>query len=167
MVKRNTVIAVGLSAIIGFLVVYHVFYNEEARVKRRFKELSEQISKEAGETKLIAAATVNKITRMIQKTIQIDIPSRSISKTFARKELAAPIFHVRSQYLKMTLRFVDFVIDLSEEGTADVHVTGNLTGKLLSGESVDETHELHCLLKKNEKDEWIFSGIEIVEVLEK
>ncbi len=167
MVKRNAVIAAGLSVIIGFLVVYHVFYNEEAKVKRQFKELSERISKKPGETKLIAAVTVNKITRMIRETIQVDIPSRSISKTFTRKDLSAPVFHVRSHYSKMTLRFVDFVIDLSEEGTAAVSVTGNITGKLLSGESVDETHELDCLLIKNENDEWLFSSIEIVEVLEK
>jgi len=167
MVKRNAVIAAGLSAIIGFLVVYHVFYNEEAKVKRRFKEFSERISKEPDETKLIAAATVNKIIRMIQETIQVDIPSRSISKKFTRKELSAPIFNVRSNYLKMTLRFFDFGIDLSEEDTAAVRLTGNLTGKLLSGESVDETHELYCLLKKNKNDEWLFSSIEIVEVLEK
>jgi len=167
MVKRNAVIAAGLSAIIGFMVVYYVFYNEEAKIKRRFKELSERVSKDPGETKLIAAATVNKITRMIQETIKLDIPSRSISKTFTRKELAAPIFNIRSHYSEMTLRFFDFGIDLSEEGTAAVRLTGNLTGKLLSGESVDETHELDCLLKKNEKDEWHFSSVEIVEVLEK
>ncbi len=167
MVKRNVVIAAGLSAIIGFFVVYYVFYNEEAKVKRRFNELAERISKEPDETKLIAAATINKITRMIQETIQVDIPSRSISKTFTRKDLAAPIYNARSHYSNMALRFVDFGIDLSQEGTAAVHVTGNLKGKLLSGESIDETHELYCLLKKDKNDEWLFSSIEIVEVLEK
>jgi hypothetical protein len=38
---------------------------------------------------------------------------------------------------------------------------------LLSGESVDETHELDCVLVKNKKDDWLFSRVEIVEVLEK
>jgi len=166
-VKRNTVIAAGLLVVIGFLVVYHVFYNEEARVKRRFKELSEHISKETGETKLIAAAAVNKITRMIRDTIQVDIPSHSVSERFARKELSAPIFNVRSRYSKITLRFFDFIIDLSEEDRAVVSVTGFLEGRLLSGESVDETHELKCVLVKNENDDWLFSRIEVVEVLEK
>jgi len=167
MVKRNIILVAGLFAIIGFLLVYHVFYNEEARVKRKFTELSERVSKEPDETKLIAAATVNKITRMMQETIQVDIPSHSVSERFERKDLSAPIFNGRLRYSEMTLRFFDFAIDLPEEGKAVVNVTGKLEGRLLSGESVDEIHELECVLVKNKNDDWLFSRIEVVEVLEK
>jgi hypothetical protein len=167
MVKKNAVIAGGILLVIGLLIVYHVFYTEEAKIKRQFKALSERVSKERDETKLIAAATAKKIARMGCETIQIDIPSRSISETVSRKDLPAPIYNVRSRYAGMKVGFFDFVIDLSGKGTASVRVTGKLEGILLSGEKVNETHELACLLKKNEKDDWLFSRIEIVEVLEK
>jgi len=47
-----------------------------------------------------------------------------------------------------------------------VTLTGRLTGRSGTGEQVDETRELECVLKKIER-KWLFSEIEVVEVLKK
>jgi hypothetical protein len=41
-----------------------------------------------------------------------------------------------------------------------------LCGKLTTGEYINEIHELECVLIKIE-DDWLFSEIKIVDVLEK
>ncbi len=64
------------------------------------------------------------------------------------------------------MEFYDFVIGFPEEGFADVNVTARMTGKLTTGEYVDDIHELKCKLKKTE-DIWLLREIEVVEVLKK
>jgi len=64
------------------------------------------------------------------------------------------------------LKFYDLHIIFPEKEVAKVTLTGRLTGKSTAGEQMDETRELECILKKIEK-KWLFSTIEIVEVLKK
>jgi hypothetical protein len=64
------------------------------------------------------------------------------------------------------LQFYDLDVSFPEKGMAKVTLTGKLTGRLTSGEYVDETHELECLLKKIE-NKWLFSDVEVVEILKK
>jgi hypothetical protein len=47
-----------------------------------------------------------------------------------------------------------------------VTLTARLTGKLNVGDSIDETHEVESILKKVEK-KWLFSKVEVIEVLKK
>jgi hypothetical protein len=64
------------------------------------------------------------------------------------------------------LKFYDSDIAFPEKGVAKVTLTARLTGKSTAGEQMDETRELECLLRKIEK-KWLFSQIEVVEVLKK
>jgi hypothetical protein len=50
--------------------------------------------------------------------------------------------------------------------SANAVLTAKLSGKLTTGEYVNEIHELECVLIKIEED-WLFSEIKIVDVLEK
>jgi hypothetical protein len=64
------------------------------------------------------------------------------------------------------LKFYDFHTVFPERAVAKVTLTAKLTGKSTTGEQADETRELECILKKIEK-KWLFSQIEVVEVLKK
>jgi hypothetical protein len=72
----------------------------------------------------------------------------------------------RLHFSQLTLKFYDFQIAFPEESIADVQLTARVTGKTKAGEAVNEAHELKCLLKKAEK-KWLFSQVEVVEVLKK
>ncbi len=50
--------------------------------------------------------------------------------------------------------------------SANAVLTAKLCGKLTTGEYINEIHELECVLIKIEED-WLFSEIKIVDVLEK
>jgi hypothetical protein len=64
------------------------------------------------------------------------------------------------------LTFYDFNIAFPEKEITQVTLTARLRGRSTAGEQVDETRELECDLKKGEK-KWLFSSIEVVEVLKK
>jgi len=64
------------------------------------------------------------------------------------------------------LKFYDFHTVFLEKETTKVTLTARLTGRSTAGEQVDETRELDCVLKKIE-NKWLFSQIEVVEVLKK
>jgi hypothetical protein len=64
------------------------------------------------------------------------------------------------------LKFYDLSISLPEKGVANVTLTARLTGTSAAGERLEETRELRCVLKKAEK-KWLFSEIEVVEVLKR
>jgi hypothetical protein len=64
------------------------------------------------------------------------------------------------------LKFYDLKVSFPEKDLAQVNLTGRLTGKSVSGEHVDETRELICLLKKVEK-KWLFNSFEVIEVLKR
>ncbi len=73
---------------------------------------------------------------------------------------------VLSQYIELSLRFYDIEINIPEKRLANAVLTAKLSGKLTSDEYVNEIHELECVLIKIE-DNWLFSEIKIVDVLEK
>ncbi len=64
------------------------------------------------------------------------------------------------------MKFYDININITEKRIAKVLVTANLTARLATGEYIDDTHELKCILEKVESS-WLFSDFEVVEVLEK
>jgi hypothetical protein len=62
--------------------------------------------------------------------------------------------------------FHDFDIEFPEQDTAQVNVTAIMEGKSMSGEPVEDLHELKCSLQKIE-EVWRLEKIEVVEVLKK
>jgi hypothetical protein len=66
----------------------------------------------------------------------------------------------------LTLKFYDVSIRFPEKGAASVTLTASLKGKTAVGDLVDETREVQCVLKKVDK-KWLFSEVEVVEVLKK
>ena len=167
MVKKQYLIMAAATLCACVFAVYHFYFNEEAKVKKRFTLFADHISKQGQESKLIEAASVNKALRLFAKQIHLEIPSRSISKTYDRRDLSAPLFSQRSRYTKVDLQFFDYIIAFPKEGIAQVNVTMNLDATGMDGSNIHETHELMCDLVKNEEQDWIFNRVEIVEVLEK
>jgi hypothetical protein len=83
-----------------------------------------------------------------------------------REEISTYAGSARAYFSQLDLKFYDFHIIFPESAVAKVTLTARLTGKSTTGEQVDDTRELECILKKIEK-KWLFSTIEIVEVLKK
>ncbi len=104
---------------------------------------------------------------MFTGSVRIEIPSYSVDKTFPRSEISPHVLYARALYQKMDLDFHDFNIQIEEGKTsAVVGLTGVFEATITSGERVDEIHEVKCTLEKVE-DEWMFTGVQGIEVLER
>ena len=66
----------------------------------------------------------------------------------------------------MKLKFYDIAVVFPERDGAKVSLTARVVGKLTTGEYVDETQELECVLKKI-KNKWLFNDVEMLEVWKK
>ncbi len=151
---------------LGVWTAFTFSQSEEKRVKKQFRLLSEGISKEPGENIFTLDQKIKKIGSLFDETCEIKIPAHSLSGMLTRDEITGYAARGHIHFSQLHLKFYDFKIAFPQENVANVHVTARLTGKTSAGEAVDEAHEIDCLLKKLEK-KWVFSQMEVIEVLKK
>ncbi len=166
MVKLKYLLIGVLVVIIGIGVAFYVFPNEEKRVKKQFNLLSEYAAKSPEENAFTMLKKIKDIKTLFDEQCQLKVPSESLSGNYTREEISTYVGSARSYFSQLHLKFYDLSILFPEKEVARVTLTSRLTGKSATGEQVDETRELECILKKIEK-KWLFSAIEVVEVLKK
>ncbi len=152
--------------IIGILAFFYFFPNEEKKVKKQFNLLSEWVSKSPEENAFTMLQKMKNIGTLFDEHCELKAPSQSLSGSYTREEISTYSGSARSQFSQLDLKFFDFHIIFLEKEIAKVTLTGRLTGRSSTGEQVDETREFECVLKKIER-KWLFSEIEVVEVLKK
>jgi hypothetical protein len=165
-VKAKYIIIAGGVLVAGIIAFFVFFQSEEAKVRKQFKFIAKKIEKTLEESQIVAVTKANRIREVFTETCNIHAPAYSFSEDISSDELSTLFLTNRSQYLEISLKFCDFVIDFPEKGTAQVSVTASMEGKLTTGELIEELHELKCKLQKIE-DIWRLKEIEIVEVLKK
>ncbi|MDA3896584.1 MAG: hypothetical protein PF482_10600 [Desulfobacteraceae bacterium] len=167
MVNQKNIIIAGLLIVCGIVAFFILSQSDEAKIKKKFHKLAEKIEKNGNEHDLIAAKTAHEIEQMFTGSVRIQIPSYSVDKTFPRSEISPHVLYTRALYRKMSLEFYDFKIEIAEGNTtAVVGLTGIFKATTSSNERVNEIHEVECTLEKME-DEWMFTGIRGIEVLER
>jgi sensor histidine kinase YesM len=164
MVKNRYVLIGVLIGIIGIVVAIALFPSEEKRIRKPFNLLTQRASKFPDENTFTVLRKMKEIGALFDEHCELKASDPSLSGVYSREEISAYAASVRSSFSQLNLEFYDFHIGFPEKGLAKVALTTRLTGKSMSGEQVDETRELECTLKKIEK-KWLFSQIEIVEVL--
>jgi len=152
--------------IIGIIFVVAFFPSEEKKVKKRFRLLSEWVSKSPEENAFTLLQKMKDIGTLFSDPCELNASDESLSGSYTRQEISAYAGSARSQFSRLDLTFYDLHIALPEKEIAKVTLTSRLIGKSISGEQVDEIRELECLLKKIDHT-WLFTQIEVVQVLKK
>ncbi len=166
MVNSKTVLivsAVAVAGIIGFILISG---GDEAVIKKRFQYLAEQFAKESPENSLLSAAKAGRIGDMFADGCRVNLPAYDVEKVFTRDDVQPYVMMARSRYKSISVDFYDFNIVFPGTGQANVDVTTLVEAVTMAGESVRETHEMIFSLKEGEED-WLFTVIEGVEVLER
>jgi hypothetical protein len=166
MVKMRYVFPAVAIVIIGIAVTVHFFPSEEKKVKKQFQLLSEGVLKSPKENAFTMLQKMKNIGALFDEHCELKAPGQSLSGRYTRGEISTHAGSARSSFSQLDLKFYDFHIVFPEKETTKVTLTARLTGRSTAGEQMDETHELECLLRKVEK-KWLFSAIEVVEVLKK
>jgi hypothetical protein len=166
MVKIKYLLIGLMLVVIGIVVAITLFPSEEKRVKKQFRLLSEWVSKSTEENAFTMLQRMKDIGSLFDAQCELKVPDQSLSGTYTREEISTYAGSARSHVSQLDLKFYDFDIAFPEKGLAKVILTARLTGRSTAGEQTDDTRELECVLKKIEK-KWLFSQIEVVEVLKK
>ena len=166
MVKLKYVIIAILGVLIVIVSALYLFQSEERRIKKRFDLLAELASKEPGETAFTLAYKVQRIGTLFSDACEVRVPSQSISGRYTPEEISSHAAGARLPLSELSLQFYDLDIEFPEEGMATVLLTGRLTGESKAGETIHETRELQCILREI-GGEWLFSHLEVVDVLKK
>jgi hypothetical protein len=151
---------------VGIWAAFHFSQNEEKRVRKQFELLSEWVSKDPGEKAFTMALKIQGAGALFAEACQIKAPIDSLSGSYTLEEISSYAARARLQFSKLSLHFYDLDIEFPDQAKASVILTANLTGRSTSGERVDETHELQCVLEKID-NKWLFTDLEVVEVLKK
>ena len=155
-----------LIVVVGIVVAITLIPSEEKRVKRQFHLLSEWVSKSPEENAFIMLQKMKNIRSLFDERCEMKIPDQSLSGSYTRQEISTYAGSARSYLSQFDLKFYDLRIIFPEKEIAKVNLTARLTGRSTAGERMDETRELECVLKKIDK-KWLFSQIEVIEVLKK
>ncbi len=166
MVKRKYPFFLLILLFAGTLTAFLLLPTEEKRVKRRFALLSKNLTKSVGEDAFMMLRKVKGIGGLFGEGCYFIVPDYPLSGTYTREEISRLALQARAHFSDVTLKFYDMKVYFPEKNSARVNLTARLTGNSVGGERVDETRELLCLLKKQEKD-WLFQSIEVIEVLRK
>lgn len=162
MANSKKIIIFVLILIAGVSTFLWFYQNDEAKIKKRFETLAEKIEKNPDETELSAALKSRSISELFEKTVDIQFPSHLISKAFEKTDISANVMVARGRYSEISVKFYDLNIKFPKDGLADVYLSATVDARLTSGEQDNEVHNLHCTLKKIDKD-WFFTKIKEVE----
>lgn len=166
MVKPKTIIIVLLAVMICILAGRRLFPSEAREVRKQFDRLSKWVSKSRGESAFTMASKCKRVGTLFADPCTFKTPIYSFSGTYTPQEISSYAATAHLQFAKLSLRFYDLDIEFPEDGTAKVIFTAKLTGTTKMGESIHETHEVECTLRKSE-DKWLFTDCGVVEVLKK
>ncbi len=164
--KIKYLVAGALVVVVGIVLAITLIPNEEKRVKGQFYLLSEWVSKSSEENALTMLQKMKNIGTLFDEHCEMKIPDQSLSGNYTRQEVSTYAGGARSYLSQLDLRFYDLRIVFPEKEIARVNLTARLTGRSTAGERMDETRELECVLRKIDK-QWLFSQIEVIEVLKK
>lgn len=152
------------------LIGFFIFYQTDAeKIRSRLETLSERVSKDGAENKLIAAANAKKIAGLFTDPCVLQLPQtpyENASGEFSRQDVRSYAMSGRSTYRRITLDIYDISITFTNETTASVGLTARIKAGENGGRPVDEFNEFACEFKKIEGG-WYISRMEAVEVLEK
>jgi hypothetical protein len=164
MVKK--IIVIVLVIVAGVFAYKWLFESEEKKIKKRFDLLEERVSKTGEEARLETGLKTSQIKTMFTDPCLFEIPSENMSRKFKPQDISNAAMAVISRYSQVSLAFHDLQISLNTDTSARAIGTAQLSGVLQSGERVSDYHEIDFKLKKID-DEWFFSSVTVVEVLEK
>ena len=159
-------IVIGLAILLALIAGYVFFQSDTKRVKKQFAHLSDLVSKEPNESPFTLARKIQDLGKLFAQSCELIIPIDAISASFGPQEITGYATRGRASFSELTLKFYDLSVEFPEKRTARVRLTASLTGKMGGGDKMDDTREVQCLLKKI-GNRWLFTKLEVIEVLKK
>lgn len=144
---------------------FFLFPDKEKQIKKQLHRLTEYATKQQDEPTLTSLKKSKQIGALFADTGILKIRTPEIEGNFSRKELTDRITLARNAFTSLNLSFYDVNIQFSTETVAEVLLTMRLLGRM-GADDIADVQEVRIVIQKQE-GKWLFTGVEIVEVLEK
>ena len=151
---------------VGIAATLYVFTSKTYQVKKPFSSIAKWAAKDGEESNLVTARKIQNFMSILADTCTIKAPESEETKEFSGREIAQKMMLARRDFTTISLKFYDLEIVFPEKNTANVIATARATGTSKEGDLFSGTYEFECTLQKGAEG-WVFSAVEIVEVLEK
>jgi hypothetical protein len=162
--RRKIVLALLLGAAAAAAVI--LSQSETKKVKKSFNRLADWASKDGEENLVTLARKARDIGTLFAGECEFKTHVVPFSGVLTPEDVSGYAMRGRALFSSLNVKFYDETITFQEEDLARAGVTLRVKGLLTSGEPIQETHEIDCVLRKIEA-RWLFSRFEIVEVLQK
>ena len=153
--------------VVGLLACFYFYPSEEKKIKKQLALLSEYVSKDKGESAFTMALRLDHLGALFANRVEMKAPGYELSGTYTRREIVNLAARAHLSFSQMTLNFHDVSVAISGEGTAKVSATGRLKGMSPERASMEEVQDLEFTFGKDGEGRWLFTAVEVVEVLKK
>lgn len=165
MVSRNRLLAT-LGIFLLAWGLWYFFPTRQRQVKRQLKALASWATKDPGEGALAAAQAARRAKDFFADPCSWTADAFDLSGRVSADEIAQYMFAARSRFDSLSIKFYDPLIDFQGDGSALVTATVRVQGAQRDGEPINETHEVRCVMDK-EDGTWLIEKVTVVEVLRK
>ena len=153
--------------VLSLLACFYIYPSEEKKIKKQLALLSEYSSKDGGESAFAMARRLDHLGALFADRVDLKAPGYELSGIHTRREIVNLAARARVVFSQMTLKFHDVSVAMSGDERAMVSATGRLKGMSAKGDSVDEVQDLDLTFQKDGEGRWLFTAVEVVEVLKK
>jgi hypothetical protein len=165
-VNRNTLVLIISIAVLAVYLAIRFWPSDERAIRRQLALIEEAGSKAAAEKPIEALFKARQIAELFSDPCLLTVESVQHAGSYARKQIQDRVVMVRAAYLQAKVSLYDVAIDITAEKTAVVRATVRLRGLRAGEAAVADVHELRAEMRPID-GEWLFTSVEIVQVLER
>lgn len=161
---KKILIAVLLAVVLGLLAV-RFWPSDERAIRAQLHLIEEAGSKQPAEQPVEALVKATQLAELFNDPCRLVVTAAHHADTYPRKQIQDRIVMARALYSEVQVTLHDIAIALAENQTAVVRGTIRLRGQS-KGEAIADVQELRAEMGKID-GAWLFTSVEIVEVLER
>lgn len=161
---KKILVAVLLAGVLVLLAV-RLWPSDERAIRAQLHLIEEAGSKQPTEQPVEALVKATQLAELFNDPCRLVVTAAQHADTYPRKQIQDRIVMARALYAEMEVTLHDIAIALAENQTAVVRGTIRLRGQS-KGEAIADVQELRAEMGKIDGT-WLFTSVEIVEVLER
>jgi len=161
---KKILIAVLLAGVVGLLAV-RFWPSDERAIRAQLSLIEEAGSKQSSEQPVESLVKATQMAGLFNDPCRLIVAAARHADAYPRKQIQDRIVMVRALYSEVQVTLHDIAIVLAENHTAVVRGTIRLRGQS-KGEVIADVQELRAEMGKFDGT-WLFTSVEIVEVLER
>jgi len=166
-VSGKTLVMAGLvvALVVAGILAARFWFSDERAIRNQLAVIEAAGSKDAAEPPVEALVKATRLANLFGDPCRLTVEAVRHTGSYPRKQIQERIVLVRSFYTQVQVALHDLAIDLPENNSAVIRGTIRLRGQG-TNEAIADVQELRAEMAKID-GQWLFTAVEIVQVLER